>query len=383
MWDAQRLLAVGECFLGVRVDFDQQAIGAAGNGGFAKWGDPVSHAGTMRRVDDDRQWRTLLDGRHNRKCQSVADVRFKGADASFTEDHVGIAFSDNVLSRLEQFLQGGAPSTLEQDRFAGFSRGCEQAGVMHVARPDLQDVGVTRDQFGLVHTHHLGDDGQPRYFSSFRKGYGSVNDHTRLVAAGGALANANISIDDSGMITILEIKAKCRRLASERGLDLVMVDYLQLAEVDDDLVRHVHELWLWEFSPVTFGANPGAKISVVNSLKGINNETDELLEKVLHAMDGHCCGGCADGGSCDDETNSSASVETTLVDQGVLTLSSSILDRVRSGVSPEEKQALRGVLSMITRTLDPESKPAPVTQQSSEPSKSHDATLAALESLAQ
>jgi replicative DNA helicase len=34
------------------------------------------------------------------------------------------------------------------------------------------------------------------------------------------------------MITILEIKAKCRRLKSERGLDLVVVDYLQLAHGD-------------------------------------------------------------------------------------------------------------------------------------------------------
>jgi replicative DNA helicase len=35
-------------------------------------------------------------------------------------------------------------------------------------------------------------------------------------------------MDDTGTITILEIKAKCRRLKSEHGLDLVMVDYLQL-----------------------------------------------------------------------------------------------------------------------------------------------------------
>ncbi len=74
-------------------------------------------------------------------------------------------------------------------------------------------------------------------FSSFRRGFGSVGDHTRLVAAGGTLANAEIWIDDSGMITILEIKAKCRRLASERGLDLVMVDYLQLAHGDTPTAR--------------------------------------------------------------------------------------------------------------------------------------------------
>jgi replicative DNA helicase len=66
-------------------------------------------------------------------------------------------------------------------------------------------------------------------FSTFRRGYGSKADHQSLVRAAGTLADANIWIDDSGLITILEIKAKSRRLHAERGLDLVMVDYLQLA----------------------------------------------------------------------------------------------------------------------------------------------------------
>jgi replicative DNA helicase len=74
-------------------------------------------------------------------------------------------------------------------------------------------------------------------FSSFRKGFGNAADHKELVRAGGNLADANIWIDDSGMVTILEIKAKCRRLKSERGLDMVMVDYLQLAHGDTPTPR--------------------------------------------------------------------------------------------------------------------------------------------------
>jgi len=69
-------------------------------------------------------------------------------------------------------------------------------------------------------------------FSGIRKGFGRPEDLRKLTEAGGKLADANIWIDDSGVITILEIKAKCRRLASERGLDLVIVDYLQLAHGD-------------------------------------------------------------------------------------------------------------------------------------------------------
>ena len=43
------------------------------------------------------------------------------------------------------------------------------------------------------------------------------------------LADTNIFIDDTPGITIGEIKAKCRRLAaSPSGLDIVIIDYLQL-----------------------------------------------------------------------------------------------------------------------------------------------------------
>lgn len=42
------------------------------------------------------------------------------------------------------------------------------------------------------------------------------------------LSNANIHIDDTAGITIMEMKSKCRRLKAEEGLDLVVIDYLQL-----------------------------------------------------------------------------------------------------------------------------------------------------------
>ena len=55
------------------------------------------------------------------------------------------------------------------------------------------------------------------------------NDWKRINEAMSQLADSNIFIDDTPGITIGEIRAKCRRLASsEKGLDLVIIDYLQL-----------------------------------------------------------------------------------------------------------------------------------------------------------
>ena len=42
------------------------------------------------------------------------------------------------------------------------------------------------------------------------------------------LHEANIYIDDSAAMTLLEIKSKCRRLKMESGVDLIIIDYLQL-----------------------------------------------------------------------------------------------------------------------------------------------------------
>ncbi len=65
--------------------------------------------------------------------------------------------------------------------------------------------------------------------TGFRKGYGHAEDYKKIQRAANRLSDATIWMDDSGTITILEIKARCRRLKSEHGLDLVVLDYLQLA----------------------------------------------------------------------------------------------------------------------------------------------------------
>lgn len=69
--------------------------------------------------------------------------------------------------------------------------------------------------------------------SKFRNGFISVEDHGTLVRAAEKLSAASIWIDDTPAATVLEIRAKCRRMHAQRGLDLVIVDYLQLARADN------------------------------------------------------------------------------------------------------------------------------------------------------
>jgi replicative DNA helicase len=63
-----------------------------------------------------------------------------------------------------------------------------------------------------------------------RGGFLGERDWSRLAQAIGTLSDAKIFIDDTPSIGVLEMRAKCRRLAVEHGLHLVIVDYVQLMQ---------------------------------------------------------------------------------------------------------------------------------------------------------
>ncbi len=63
-----------------------------------------------------------------------------------------------------------------------------------------------------------------------RTGKLPASDWPRLSMSVGKLAEAPLFIDDSAALTVLEIRAKARRLKAEHGLGMLIVDYLQLAK---------------------------------------------------------------------------------------------------------------------------------------------------------
>ena len=67
---------------------------------------------------------------------------------------------------------------------------------------------------------------------SVRHGSLRDDDWVKLSAALGPLAASNIYIDDTSGITPSQLRSRCRRLKMERGLDLIVVDYLQLMSSD-------------------------------------------------------------------------------------------------------------------------------------------------------
>ena len=63
-----------------------------------------------------------------------------------------------------------------------------------------------------------------------RSGYLTDMDFPKIADAMGRLEQAKIFIDDTASISVMELRTKARRLKMESGLDLVIVDYLQLMQ---------------------------------------------------------------------------------------------------------------------------------------------------------
>ncbi|MFH0787445.1 MAG: replicative DNA helicase [Pseudomonadota bacterium] len=75
-----------------------------------------------------------------------------------------------------------------------------------------------------------------------RTGFIGEREWAKLTAAAGTLSEAPIFIDDSPTLTVLQMRAKARRLKSEKGLGMVLVDYLQLMKGREGSERREQEI---------------------------------------------------------------------------------------------------------------------------------------------
>jgi replicative DNA helicase len=75
-----------------------------------------------------------------------------------------------------------------------------------------------------------------------RLGRYTAAEEKRIMESAGVLAEAPIYIDDSPALKVIEMRSKARRLHYERGIDLIIVDYLQLIRGDGRIESKVQEI---------------------------------------------------------------------------------------------------------------------------------------------
>jgi len=75
-----------------------------------------------------------------------------------------------------------------------------------------------------------------------RLGLHTEAEERRIMEATGALAEAAIYVDDSPQLRVVEMRSKARRLHFERGVNLIIVDYLQLMQAEGRVENRVQEI---------------------------------------------------------------------------------------------------------------------------------------------
>jgi replicative DNA helicase len=96
-----------------------------------------------------------------------------------------------------------------------------------------------------------------------RDGFLGERDFPSLTAAASKLAEAKIFIDDTASLTILELRAKARRLKAQQDVQLIIVDYLQLLRSTSRRAQDNRQLEISEISAGLKGLAKELKIPVI------------------------------------------------------------------------------------------------------------------------
>ncbi len=192
---------------------------------------------------------TVSEKRQTKDFQSIAEVLDRFFDQiDYMQQHrgdvVGVATDFSDLDQLTGGLQKSdlvilaARPSMGKTAFAlGMAYG---AAVKHGKTVGVFSLEMSAEQ--LVQRLLSMETG----VDSHRLRLGQIDDGEwdRISRAFGRLAEANIYIDDSAGAGVMDVRSKSRRLQAEHGLDLVVVDYLQLmsGRRTDNRVQEISEI---------------------------------------------------------------------------------------------------------------------------------------------
>ena len=178
----------------------------------------------------------VSEKRNSNGFQSIADVLNRTIEnidqlAQNNEEITGLPTGYAALDKMTAGLQKEELIILSARPAVG-----KTAFALNIA----QNVGTKTDRSVAIFSLEMGAESLVNRMlcaegsieaSHLRTGQLSEEEWRNLIVAMGSLSNASIYIDDTPGIKISEIRARCRKLAQEKGnLGLILIDYLQLIE---------------------------------------------------------------------------------------------------------------------------------------------------------
>lgn len=181
--------------------------------------------------------------------RAIFAVSDRGLKGSFID---GKALAAECYAHLQARMEGKATTGLKTG-FTGFdfmTHGLQPGAlVLIAARPSMG-----KSAFALSVAFHAATNGHHTGFISLEMGRKEVGERivaaegrvdlhrlrggrlgdaefTRIGEAIGQIAESRIHVDETACVSAMEIRGKARRLQAQHGLDLLVVDYLQLMQV--------------------------------------------------------------------------------------------------------------------------------------------------------
>jgi replicative DNA helicase len=96
-----------------------------------------------------------------------------------------------------------------------------------------------------------------------REGFLAERDFPSLTSAASKLAEAEIYIDDTAGLSILELRAKARRLKAQKHIQLIVIDYLQLLKSTTRRAQDNRQLEISEISSGIKGLAKELKLPII------------------------------------------------------------------------------------------------------------------------
>lgn len=112
--------------------------------------------------------------------------------------------------------------------------------------------------------------------SNLRRGMVQRHEFAQLIKAAGELGEAPLYIDESPSLSILELRNKCRRMATQYGVKMVLVDYLQLMTGPESSENKATEVGEISKGLKTIARELNVPVIALSQLnRGVENRTDK------------------------------------------------------------------------------------------------------------
>ncbi len=232
-----------------------------------------------RAYEEQDEVNNLLDEVEQR-IFAVGEDRFKGQMLSMKDQVMEAIESIEKLYERKGGITGISTGFVEFDRMTSGMHGAEM--IVIAARPSMGKTALVMNiaehvavqeklPVGVFSLEMSSQQLVQRLLCSrarvnlqkVRDGFLAERDFPSLTAAASKLAEAKIFIDDSAGLSILELRAKARRLRAQHDVQLLIVDYLQLLRSTSRRAQDNRQLEISEISAGIKGLAKELKIPII------------------------------------------------------------------------------------------------------------------------